>query len=76
MSETTTAPVLLTVKAFCEKHNGWAKVGGIRHAIFFGESNGFNACIVRFGRKLLLDEAAVFAWLREHGHTLGPTKAA
>lgn len=73
MSETTSAPVFLTVAQFCDKHP-WAKPGGIRHAIFFGKDNGFEACTVRFGRKLLLDEAAVIAWIRERGTARGSLK--
>lgn len=55
--------VFLTVRQFCERH-AWARPGGIRHAIFHGDANGFSACVVRFGRKVLLDEAKVIAWLR------------
>lgn len=62
-------PVLLTVDGFCAKHP-WARPGGLRHAAFFRDSNGFDECVVRFGRKLLLDEAKVFAWLRERGGSL------
>lgn len=77
MSETTSAPILLTVAQFCEKHH-WARVGGLRHAIFNAKANGFDRCIVRFGRKLLLEEARVFEWLRSRGATLSatPTRAA
>jgi hypothetical protein len=49
-----------------------ASVGGLRGAIFFAESNGFDVCVVRFGRKLLLDEARVFAWMRERGTLSAP----
>jgi len=73
MTETTSAPVLLTVAQFCERHS-WAKVGGIRSAIFFRASNGFETCILRFGRKVLLDEAAVIAWLRGRGGSNTPIK--
>ena len=69
MNETTSTPTLLTVSGFCQRHE-WARPGGLRHAIFFGESNGFNECVVRFGRKLLLDEVKVFRWLRERGGSL------
>ena len=78
MNDTTTpAPVLLTVAQFCDKHP-WARPGGLRHAIFNSKANGFDACIVRFGRKLLLDEARVFEWLRARGGELSapPTRAA
>lgn len=73
MSETTSAPVFLTVAQFCDRHP-WAKVGGIRSAIFFRKSNGFEACILRFGNKLLLDEAAVVVWLRGRGPARGSLK--
>ncbi len=62
-------PVLLTIAQFRKKHP-WATEGGLRHALHFGESTGFNTCVVRFGRKVLLDEAKVFEWLREHGKAL------
>ena len=58
-------PCLLTVRQFCERHE-WATTGGLRHLLFHRETNGFDRCVVRLGRKILLDEAAVFAWLREH----------
>ena len=75
-TETTTAsgvPVLLTVEQFCQRHP-WAKVGGLRHLLFH-DTDGFrDACTLRFGRKLLLDEAAVFAWLRTQGTHRGAMK--
>jgi len=55
--------VFLTVRQFCERH-AWARPGGLRHAIFHGDTTGFSACVVRFGRKVLLDEAKVIAYLR------------
>ncbi len=55
-------PCLLTVKQFCQRH-AWATPGGIRHLIFYGSSNGFDKCIRRLGRRVLLDEAQVFEWL-------------
>lgn len=65
-SDSTQPPILLTIVQFCERHS-WARPGGLRHAIFNKERNGFDQCIVRFGRKLLLDEAAVIAWMRAGG---------
>lgn len=59
-------PCLLSVSQFCGKHE-WAKPGGIRHLLFNREKNGFNRCVVRLGRKILLNEGAVFAWLQERG---------
>lgn len=71
------APVrdeLLTVAQFCERHR-WARPGGIRYAIFHGKANGFDACIARFGRRVLLDEAKVLAWVRAGGLSRGSLKA-
>lgn len=61
---------LLTVVQFCAKHK-WSKIGGIRYAIFHGATNGFESCVVRFGRKVLLDEAKVMQWIRERGLSRG-----
>lgn len=59
-------PSLLSVSQFCNKHE-WATPGGIRHLLFNRETNGFHRCVVRLGRKILLNEEAVFAWLQERG---------
>ncbi|MGI6458540.1 MAG: hypothetical protein ACOX5J_00315 [Candidatus Hydrogenedentales bacterium] len=61
---------LLSVSQFCNKHE-WATIGGLRHLLFNREANGFDKCVVRLGRKILLDEAAVFAWLERHGREGG-----
>ncbi len=62
----TGPPRLLSVTQFCERYE-WATVGGIRHLLFNRETNGFNKCVVRLGRKILLNEEAVFAWLQGGG---------
>ena len=62
----STPPRLLSVKQFCAKHP-WATRGGLRQLLFNRKENGFDKCVVRLGRKLLLDEAAVFAWIEKHG---------
>ncbi len=74
MGETTSAPVFLTVAQFCEKH-AWARAGGLRHALFYRASNGLDRAVVFFGRRLLLDETAVFQWLRERGGSLSGSTA-
>lgn len=71
MTPVTTAPAtpdLLTVQQFCERHK-WARAGGIRHMIFHADKNGLadSGALVRFGRKLLLDEVALIAWMRQGG---------
>ena len=59
-------PTLLSVEQFVAKH-AWATRGGIRQLLFNRHANGLDVAVVRLGRKLLLDEAAVFAWLDERG---------
>lgn len=47
------------------KHHAWPPIGGLRHLIFFAESNGFKSVICRVGRRVLIDEQAFFAWAKE-----------
>ena len=37
--------------------------GGIRALIFRAESNGFNRCIRRIGRKILISKSAFHHWI-------------
>lgn len=43
----------------------WPPPGGIRYLIHHSTKNGFDSCIVRVGRRLLVDEEAFFKWLRD-----------
>lgn len=45
----------------------WPSKAALRHLIFNAKENGFDACIRRIGRRVLLDEAAVLQWIDEHG---------
>lgn len=47
------------------EHHQWPPLGGLRHLIFNAESNGFKKVIKRCGRRVLIDEAAFFAWMEE-----------
>ena len=60
----STTPNYRTVKQFCDRHE-WATLGGIRNLIFHAETNGFAKCIKRMGRRILLDEDAIFTWIDE-----------
>lgn len=52
----------LTVAQFCEAHP-WPTKGAIKHFIFENR-DGFDAkCVKRVGRRVLLDETAVFEWI-------------
>jgi hypothetical protein len=63
---------LLTVRQFAEKHPAFTQ-GSLRNLIFNAEpritrkatipGNGFGVCLVRMGRKILIDEEKFFAWL-------------
>lgn len=72
---TSSPPVLLTMAQFCQKHP-WMKMGGLKGVVLRADKNGFAPCIWRFGRKVLLEEARVFEWLRERGAQPAPTKVA
>jgi hypothetical protein len=47
------------------RHHPWPPLGGLRHLIFHAKSNGFSKCVCRVGRRVLIDEAAFFDWVRE-----------
>ena len=46
------------------KFHSWPPLGGLRHLVFNAKENGFDAVIHRVGRRVLIDEAAFFAWAR------------
>ncbi len=47
------------------KHHEWPPIGGLRHLVFHAKSNDFDKVIRRAGRRVLIDEAAFFAWVEE-----------
>ena len=49
------------------EHHPWPPIGGLRHLIFFADTNGFNKVIRRIGRRVLIDEAAFFEWAKTQG---------
>lgn len=61
-----TPPRLIPASSWNE-HHAWPPAGGLRHLIFFAKSNGFNTVIRRVGRRVLIDEAAFFAWVEQKG---------
>lgn len=60
-----TAPTILTVKQFVEKHPAFP-LGGMRYRIFNSAQNGLDesGAIIRDGRRVLIDEERFFEWLR------------
>lgn len=57
---------LIPVTKWHEFHS-WPPIGGLRHIIFFSETNGFRESIVRVGRRVLIDEHSFFMCARKNG---------
>lgn len=66
MSEQTSQ--FLTVPDTVKKFPVFTK-GGLRWLLFNREQNGFNRCVVRIGRRVLIDEVELVAWLRDQRET-------
>ena len=49
------------------QHHAWPPIGGLRHLVFFERTNGFHKVVRRVGRRVLIDEAAFFAWVNCNG---------
>ena len=64
--KTEATPQLIPVTRWHERHP-WPSAGGLRHLIFFAKTNGFHTVIRRIGRRVLIDEAAFFAWANAQG---------
>jgi len=45
------------------EYHPWPSVGGLRYLVFFAETNGFQACVRRAGRRVLIKEKAFFEWV-------------
>lgn len=48
------------------QHHAWPPIGGLRHLVFFEKTNGFHNVVRRVGRRVLIDEAAFFAWVNSN----------
>jgi len=59
---------LSTTKQFLER-NPWLTEGGLRRLLFFRDQNGFGRCVVKLGRKVLIDEEAVESCLEQARNT-------
>ena len=62
--DNVTSPRLIPLTDW-PKHHAWPPLGGLRHLAFYRKTNGFNRCVKQVGRRLLIDEAAFFAWVAE-----------
>lgn len=63
-TETTTAtPRRLIPLTHWPQYHAFPPIGGLRHLVFHSKSNGFDKCIRRVGRRVLIDEGLFFEWL-------------
>ena len=62
-----TAPTRLIPLTDWNQHHAWPPIGGLRHLVFFENTNGFDEVVRRVGRRVLIDEAAFFAWVNCNG---------
>lgn len=60
-------PEFLTVRQFADKHPAFTN-GGIRSLMFYrGDDAEKAGAVVRFGRRILIDESRFLTWVREGG---------
>lgn len=43
------------------EHHEWPSIGGLRHLVFFKDTNGFATAFKKVGRIILIDETEFFA---------------
>jgi len=44
-------------------HHNYPPLGQLRALVFNAKTNGFERCIRRVGKRILIDEAEYFAWV-------------
>ena len=76
-TETATPTQLFTVDGYV-KHRAAFSKGGLRHLFFHhGEELERTGAIVRFGSRILIDDAAFLAWLKAgNARHIGGTRGA
>jgi hypothetical protein len=55
---------LIPIGKWNEFH-AWPPQGGLRHLVFYANTNGFDKVIRRVGRRILIDENSYFEWIAE-----------
>ena len=61
MSSSQTRLIPVTV---WPKYHPWPSVAGLRYLINHADENGFNAAVIRVGRRVLVDEEKFLEWAR------------
>lgn len=59
-------PALFTIRDLVSRHT-WLREATLRKVIFEDRHSFNKACVVRFGRRVLIDEEQFLQWLRRHG---------
>ena len=62
MTETSNNPHLIPLTKWPE-HHSYPPLGQLRALVFNAHKNGFDHCVRRIGKRVLIDEAAYFAWV-------------
>jgi len=52
------------------KYHMWPPLGGLRHLVFYKDSNGFSAVVRKVRRRVLLDEEEFFKWIENQNKTI------
>ncbi len=73
LKDTTKEKRFIPVTKWQDYHS-WPPSGGLRHLIFHEKTNGFDKCIIRAGRRVLIDEQAFFEWLHSQKNKGAPCK--
>lgn len=75
-SSKSTQTTLLTVRQMANRHQGLSE-GGLRHILFHaGHEMEAAGVVIRFGRRLLIDEERFLDWLRAgHGRRIAGRKS-
>ncbi len=52
------------------EYHPWPPIGGLRHLIFHAETNGFSHCVIRLGRRVLIDQDKFFEWADQNNQAM------
>lgn len=64
MTETTSNPHLIPVTQW-SNHHAYPPLGQLRAMVFNAEKIGFDVCIRRIGKRVLIDEQRYFRWVED-----------
>lgn len=63
--EKISKPKLIPLSKWNEFH-AWPSISGMRNLISKNEDNNFGRCIIRVGRRIVVDEGKFFEWVNSH----------